>query len=476
MHKNTAKISGQISADASNETNDIAKASSDVLRAYKGIKPKKLFANFEEFQANFFMKLETYKDCIPQGLFKQIQTSAKQNDFSLLSKVSEYYSELSRCKTLADIKNSYPEIQVPQMNFKKEIAETIRSAIPRSICDKAATLQTFEEKRSYIAKYLNSVISKQVNTWEILPEFRKITATVIEDIAQGKFIGIDFEPKNIKLYNNKMPLRFRFLHVDNPEDAMITMIKQHYIDGKNLTEIKVNTTDGKEIYAHRLNQNERFKELDKHFRMFLKNSEESAAQFRNLSQLDKVDISSAIMTQTWKSSGLRRDLGNETAYLKDWSLIKPVWHKTMFPETTFYQTDKLIDTYLVNMFKNGKINDNHPNPIEKYLKEPYMDKTKIMLLKRLYKSSKDLDIDQKILKSASYIEFKSKFDLEAMKKSIETLEQHYKNAFFKRFWTDERKIRFSNALNTNIEIAKRNIEISDTILTKAMDSVFEFIE
>ena len=144
----------------------------------------------------------------------------------------------------------------------------------------------------------------------------------------------------------------------------------------------------------------------------------------------------------------------------------------MFPDQTFYPTDKLIDTYLLGLFKNGKTELVNNNPISKYQETPFLDKTKIMLLKRLYKGSKDLELDKNILKSEKYKNFKSQFNTEEMKKSIEEIEEHYKNAFFKYFWTDERKLRFTNALHRNKELADKNIKISEDILVKAMDNVF----
>lgn len=96
-------------------------------------------------------------------------------------------------------------------------------------------------------------------------------------------------------------------------------------------------------------------------------------------------------------------------------------------------------------------------------------------MKRLYKMSKVLDMDKSILNSTEYKTFKAEFDLDAMRKSIESIEEHYKNSFFKRFWTDERRTRFATALNENREIANKNIEISDQILTDALSSVFSEI-
>lgn len=471
--KTSAKVTDALSSTKHQEVSEsLTDTSGELLRAYQGIKSKKLFASFSDFIECYKIKLETFKEDISNELFKKLQAAPETKNFSLTKTISEHYAELNNCKKLDDVKKLYPEIKLPNMNFEDEIANQIKCTVPKSICDQVSKLTSTEEKQSYITQYLNKTISKQVKNWEIYPEFQKIQKAVTDEIIEGKFIGKDFTPDGLKYFNNKMPLRYRFLHTENREEAMIKMLKEHYIDGKGITEISIKTVDGKDICAHRLNKNERFSEFDKHFRTFIKSTEENAKQFQSLSDLTKSEISSAVMTKTWKSSGLRRDLGNETAYLKDWSLVKPVWQKTMFPDTTFYPTEKLIDAYLLNLYKAGKREADTANPILKHLQNPQMDKTKISLLKRLYKASKQLDIDKSTLNSERYKNFKSQFDVDGMKKSLEEIEEHYKNAFFKRFWTDERKMRFTNALNQNRELANKNIEASDNILVEAINNIF----
>ena len=46
--------------------------------------------------------------------------------------------------------------------------------------------------------------------------------------------------------------------------------------------------------------------------------------------------------------------------------------------------------------------------------------------------------DKAIIESKEFQEFKSQFDIEGMKASIDKLEEHYLNIFFKMFWTDSR--------------------------------------
>ena len=224
------------------------------------------------------------------------------------------------------------------------------------------------------------------------------------------------------------------------------------------------TVDGKEIRLDRLGKYDKFSGLDGKVLNFLKRSEASAQEFASLASMDSHQISSAIMTETWRTSGLRRDLGNATAYGKDWSIVKAVWQKTMFPETTYYPTDKLVDLYLSEAFRAGKRVATTDNPFMNYMEDSGMSKAKIRLLKRLYGLSRKEGLDEKLIKSPAYQEFKKQFDVEAMGKTLESIEEHYKNVFFKMFWDDSRKARFAQALNENKEIAGRNIEISDNIL------------
>lgn len=459
-------------ADDVSEGTKLAEAGSELLQAYRGVKTKKLFASFPEFLQSFKTTLATFEDSVPKTLLKKLETLADNNDFSLQKTISEHYSGLNECKTLADVKKLYPEIKVPELNLEQELTTGIKSCVTKKICDDVAKLGSREEKLKLLDKYFEKNISRQVENWEIYPEFKALQNKVADEIIDGKFISKKEYEGMYQDFNRRMPLRYRLLHTQNPEESIINILKEHFINGKSFSEINIKTINGTEINAQRLKHSTGIEMLDKDFRAFIKSSEAQAKNFQNLKDLSKHEISSAVMTETWKTSGLRRDLGNETAYKKDWSLVKSVWHKTMFPETTHYPTEKLIDVYLLSMFKNGKVNGTNSNPIAKYLETPYMDKTKIMLLKRLYKSVKDLNADKAILNSDRYKAFKATMNTGEMAKSLESIEEHYKNAFFKRFWTDDRIQRFTVALNQNRELASQNLEISDKILLNAMDSVF----
>ncbi len=382
---------------------------------------------------------------------------------------------MNDCKTLEQVRKAYPEIKVPNFNLQESLADSIRAVIPKSVTDEVAGLKTVKEKQEYIAKYLDSHIEKQVKNWEIYPEFQKIRASVEQEVVEGKFIPGKKSEQMIHGFNQKMPLRYRLMHTKNPEESIIQILRENYVQGKPLSSIVLKTTDGKEIPAVRLRHNLEFSSLDKNFKQFIKSTDKTAQQFKDLANVDNNIISSAIMTKTWATSRLRADLGNMTAYNKNWSLVKSVWHKTMFPAQTNFPTDKLIDFYLVNMFKAGIREPKIANPFEQLAKQKFIDKSLSLKLKRLYHGVKTLDSDERILKSPAYKEFKAKFDLKGMAQSIESVEEHYKNTFFKIFWDDSRKARFAEALRANRDLAEQNIEMSDNLLTQAMDNVFESI-
>lgn len=473
--KAAAKVADTVSSQASQETPELAQAGSELLRTYHGVKVKKLFASFPEFLEKFKTQLESYKEFIPENLFQKLNKAADNKDFSLRKIIAQHYNGLNDCHTLEQVKKLYPEIELPNLKFEEEIAEEIRSIVPKSLCDEIAKHSSIEDKEKIITDYFNKSFSKQVEKWEIYPKIQKIQNAVTNEIITGKYTGREFEAGNIKAFNSKMPIRYRLMSSPNREEAYISMLREHFISGKPITDIALKISDDKTLAAQALRRHGHFPELDRNFRKFIQSSEESAKQFSELSTLDSHQINSAIMTQTWTKSRLRADIGNETKFGKDWSIVKAVWQKTMFPETTFYPTDKLIDTYLLNLFKAGKRQTDSVNPFTKYIETQQMDKNKIMLLKKLYSRSKELDLDKRILNSDEFKKFKAQFDITGMTKIIEDIEVHYKNAFFKRFWTDERKLRFATALNQNREIAGQNIELSEKILTDAMDSIFTSI-
>lgn len=458
----------------------LSDAGGDLLRAYHGIKPGKLFENFNDFLTDFRTKLGKYSEDLPKELFKKLSTMADNKDFSLNKAVSEYYSGLEKCTTLDDVRKMYPEIKLPDKTPRQMTVEDIKRFISPKTVEAVKKLPTPEAQEAFFNKFFDDILSEQVKSSEIYPEILKIRDGIKTEILSGKFNGISdkslpgivYAPGSTYKYGNspKKNILARLIS-DDYENIMLNILRQHYIEGKPITEIRVKTANY-DLSAQNIRRRLPFGIMNSGFRNFLAAAEKNAKQFQELKNLDKTEISSRVMTETWKKSRLRADLGTQTRFGKDWSIVKAVWHKTMFPETTFYPTEKLIDAYIMDLYTAGKRTPEALNPILKYIDNQPMDKRKIALLKRMYRDVKQLDRQHSVLNSQSYQDFKAKFDLDGMKKSIESLEEHYKNSFFKYFWTDERKARFTQALNENRKLAKENVEISDDILVDAMNKIF----
>lgn len=468
-----AKKAENIATKASEETKDLVRAESELLQSYHGVKPKKLFASFSDFISDFSAKLETYRNDIPENLFKQIEEAKNNNNFSLNKIIQNYYSKLNDCKTLDDVRKAYPEIKLPDKSPQDIVKDELKSSISQQACENLKKLGTKEQQDQYFKTIVNSIVSipKQKDK-AVFGEISKLADEIKEEILKGTFKGNPNTESCSCINSVRVRIIDMLLTEPDYQKTIIDILKQNYIEGKSPTNIIIKGQHF-DIRAIVLKKSYPFSTFDNNFRTFLKNAENTAGQFKDLEKLNRTEIKSAILTQTWKKSKLRAALANETSYGKDWSLIPTVWRKTMFPNETHHPTEKLIDTYLLSLFKAGNTEVTATNPLLKHVQEPQLSKTKIKLLKRLYHNSKLLEDEKRLLNSPQYKEFKAKFDIEGMKKSIESIEEHYKNVFFKHFWTPERIEAFQKALNENIELANKNIEISDSILIDAMDRVFK---
>ena len=68
-----------------------------------------------------------------------------------------------------------------------------------------------------------------------------------------------------------------------------------------------------------------------------------------------------------------------------------------------------------------------------------------------------------ILNNSVFRKFKESADLEAMAKTIEDMEEHYKNAFFKYFWNDFRREKFSKILKEEFARFNKHVELTDKV-------------
>ena len=428
-----------------------------------------LFDNYPVFVKSVRGNLKEYRSEMPPALYKQLDDAVANNNFALTKIVKDYYAKLQDCKSLDEVAKLYPELKVA-MTPRTFIKENIRQYIPKDIVGNALRLPV-DKRAEYLDKTLEGVMSNELKKHKVYPEVKKILDEFKTDILEGKYAPASNQAI-MPQYSMGQVGFFPAILETNSDDVVLQIIKQNFGELKSYKDIKIPTEIG-EISAQKMRSyvGLDIPIFDKHLRMLLKRAETKANEFKSIAQFDKSTITSAVYTKSWQNSKLKSELSSLGK--RDGHIIQAIWQKIRYPKTTIYQTEKLIDNYLINLYKTGIKSISNTNPISRYMKDAEMTKDKKMLLQRLYKLTRQSDGDNYILNSKAFQEFKKQFDIEAMTKDIESLETHYKNSFFKTFWTDFRKARFSEALKANFASANTNIELTDDILTEAMEVVLK---
>lgn len=207
------------------------------------------------------------------------------------------------------------------------------------------------------------------------------------------------------------------------------------------------------------------------YKIFINNTEKKEQEFAQIRLVNNSEKHSVAYTNAWTNSKLRVDMGHECSKHKSgntWSILKEVWLKILNPEESKYKTENLIDSYLVQMYKNryqtGILSYNGEDPLAKIAEDKEMSKKKVLALKLMYRGVRNLEtLDKKVLKNPAYQEFKKSANTNSMAKTIENFEEHYKNAFLEYFWTDARKLRFSEVLRNEYEEFNEKINLSNDI-------------
>ena len=196
-----------------------------------------------------------------------------------------------------------------------------------------------------------------------------------------------------------------------------------------------------------------------------------------ISRLDKEKFGSLIERHALRTSGVWKDYEGLTKAGK-WMPIKLIRNKRMYPETTKYSTEKLIDTYLFNLFIKDPYKKYSPNPLQRFDSIGYLSEHGRNLLNRTYMIrflTKDKDLPANIdyhkyfkIKKA-FDEFKKQFDLEALANSIEHLEDVYHRQFYRNYWTSERMEILQKQVQKSQDIAYEKVIWGEELRKKSVD-------
>ena len=464
---NELKVAGAGLGKAEKTVGDIAELSAKA----KPSGTEKLFSSFEEFKENALKRLEEYRGFVPEKVYAEAEKSIKNHEFELTKSITNYYSKLKDCKTMEEVAAIYPEFSHLNIDIMNELRTAIKSSIPERVCKEAMKLPTKEERLQYIIKYMEQNTNKCVKEWDSYPDILRIQRETAVEIANGLFSGSTDTQAGLKFFANKEPLRFYLTDKKDRDKVIISYLKQYYLEGKSLLNILPETAKGRVITPECINY--RGFRLSNpsyaNFRSVTTTLEKEAGEYKAISQLTSGEVSSAIMKRAWSTSALRKDMADVTRFGKGWTNVKSILNKRKGIENDLSSSDKMITRYLLNRFKTRNLSVEEKNPFLKF-ENPDVNKTDKVkrFVNGMYHANEQTMSDRMILKSKEFQEFKSKFDTEGMKESIQKIEDQYINIFFKYFWTDIRKERFANALKEANGVARENIKINDELLMQAL--------
>ena len=465
------KIAGANAGKAENTIGDIAEFSTKAKSGELDNVCKKLFCSYEDFKSNALKRLREYKGSIPEEIYTAAEKSVESNQFELTKAIKGYYSKLNECKTLEEVAAIYPEFAHLNIDMANELKSMIKLSIPESVCKEAMQLTTKEERLKHIIKYMEDATNNCVKGWESYPDIIRLQHETAVEIANGLYSGSADAQAGLKFFCNKEPLRFYLLDKKDRDNVILSYLKQYYLEGKSMQNIVPETVKGRVMSPGIIN-GKGFHISNPslaNFRTAISTIERDAGEYKAISRLSSGEINSAVMKRTWAISALKADMANETKFGKGWTNVKNILIKRKGIENDISSSEEMINRYLLNRFKANNRTVTEKNPFLKF-ENPETDRTdKIKrFVNSMYHVNAKTMSDRMILKSEEFQKFKSEFDIEGMKESIANIEDQYINIFFKRFWTDERKGRFTAALRKAGSTVQENIKISDSILMQAL--------
>ena len=193
---------------------------------------------------------------------------------------------------------------------------------------------------------------------------------------------------------------------------------------------------------------------------FLRECELTQLKYRKISEISKDTLEPLIEKHALRNSGVWRDFTELTKSGK-WMPIRLIKNKRAYPETTKYSTDRLVETYLFNLFLRNPYQRYSKNPLGRFGKINYLDERAQSLINRIYAIrylTKEKDLPANIEWSdyakirSDFEAFKQQFDLDAISKSFEHMEDVYHKHFYRNYWSSDR-----------LQILQKQIQVSQDI-------------
>ncbi len=162
---------------------------------------------------------------------------------------------------------------------------------------------------------------------------------------------------------------------------------------------------------------------------------------------------------------------------KSWIPVRLIKNKRNNPETSKYKTEKLVNSYLYNLYQTDKNEQYSSNPLEKLGELNYANKDVRNVINKTYWTRFKED-DERIENRSEFNEFKKKFNQEKIGKSIESMENNYTKAFFSLYWTPKRVENLKRDMQNSYDLIYEKIILKEQTEPKKItdNDVKELIE
>ena len=241
-----------------------------------------------------------------------------------------------------------------------------------------------------------------------------------------------------KLHTEFTPPSKTFIHIDGSTSTNVTNLKRA---GYELSEPDEGIMD------------------------FLKECENIQFKYKKISKMSQDKLEPLIEKHALRTSGVWKDFLDMTKS-GTWMPVRLIKNKRAYPDTTKYSTEKLVDTYLFNLFVKNPYQRYSSNPLSRFDKIGYLDEHTHGIINRTYMirfltKEKDMPANMSEIEWAKvkteFEEFKQRFDLEAIGKSIEHMEDNYHRHFYRNYWTNARYQTLQKQMQTSQDIAYEKV-------------------
>ena len=408
----------------------------DLPRIFAGNRFKKYSANLKP--------LRTLSGKTEQGSMKAIALYHKQFLQEAIQKAN------SDCSVLKDdISYSEADIFKPLAANKSEIISHITKAYEdKSICE------------NLYKKLCEEINNDNFDIKAIYNDYYSLLneCTTLDEVHElYPELPIPFDKINEKPgVDSPRALNSRFAKEDWNKIGL-DILKRIYLDFESPFNMMVNLEHSyPTTYMSMLKGNYGFGTLPEDIKIAQNIGIKLLSKFKDFDELSNKELEFLVKKNASKKSRVWAEYIGVTN--KYWTRTRAIMHKLHNPDTTYYQTDKLVDGYLFNLYKNNTT-FSESNPLSKYVDGNAFNSEKKSALEniyRMYKNNYEAEIN-----SPEFQEFKKQYDVEGMKESLTQLEKHYKNTFFNWFYTPERKAKYSKAVDESYNMILEKLQLCD---------------